>query len=44
MGVAGLWIGMVLGISLQATFYTRLVVKTDWQLVADAAEKRINAD
>lgn len=44
MGVAGLWIGMIVGISLQAIFYTRLVVRTNWQEVSEAAEKRIKAD
>lgn len=40
-GVAGLWIAMAVGVTLQAIFYTRLVLKTDWQIVADNAEERI---
>ena len=40
-GVAGLWIAMAVGVTLQAIFYTRLVFKTDWQQVADCAEERI---
>ena len=40
-GVAGLWIAMAVGVTLQAIFYTRLVLKTDWQQVADNAEERI---
>lgn len=41
MGVEGLWLGMLVGMCIQATFYTRLVIKTDWQEVADAAQRRI---
>ena len=37
MGVAGLWIAMAMGITLQGVFYTRLVLQTDWQQVADDA-------
>ena len=45
MGVAGLWIAMAVGISMEATFYIRLIVfKTDWQLVAEKAERRINSE
>jgi multidrug resistance protein, MATE family len=42
MGVEGLWIAMAFGMSLQATFYTRLVIVTDWQQVAKEAEERMN--
>ena len=42
MGVAGLWAAMAIGISLIAAGYTRLVIwGTDWQKVANEAEKRI---
>ena len=42
MGVAGLWWAMAAGITIQAVFYTRLVIyDTDWFAVADEAEKRI---
>jgi len=45
MGVKGLWIAMLVGISLQAIFYTRLVVwQTNWQDVADAVKNRIASD
>ena len=36
---------MAVGISMEATFYIRLIVfKTDWQLVAEKAERRINSE
>ena len=45
MGVAGLWFGMAAGITIQAISYTHLVVyQTNWQEVADEAEKRIASD
>ena len=43
MGVMGLWIGMAVGITLQATFYTKLVLQTNWQDVADEAERKLLA-
>jgi hypothetical protein len=45
MGVKGLWVAMLVGITLQAVFYTRLVVwQTNWQDVADDVKKRIASD
>ena len=41
MGVLGLWVAMAIGITLQATSYTLLVLRTDWQAVANEAEQRI---
>ena len=44
MDVRGLWIGMSLGTLVQAAFYARLVLFTDWQQVADEAKERIAND
>ena len=41
MGISGLWTGLLVGLVIEGTFYTRLVLKTDWQDEANAAEKRI---
>jgi len=41
MGVAGLWLGITVGIAASAFIYVVLVLRTDWQAVADDAEKRI---
>ena len=40
--VNGLWLAILLGTGIQAIFYTRLVLVTDWQVVANIAIKRIN--
>ena len=37
MRIRGLWIGTVIGVFLNAVMFTRLVFKTDWQVVADVA-------
>ena len=42
MGLSGLWTALLVGLAIEGTFYTRLVLKTDWQNKADAAEKRIS--
>jgi len=44
MGVLGLWIAMAVGISLQAIFYSRLVLVTNWQAVANEAQLRIETE
>lgn len=41
MGIVGLWAGLAVGISLASIIFVRLVLKTDWQMVADEAETRI---
>ena len=41
MNVNGLWIAILLGTSLALTLYLTLVLKTDWQEVANEAVKRI---
>jgi len=37
MGVKGLWTGILIGLILNSILYVRLVLKTDWQGVADEA-------
>jgi len=44
MGVKGLWIGMTFGVMLEAIFYVRLVLNTDWQDVANEAQERLKND
>ena len=44
MDVRGLWIAVASGTMVQAILYVRLVLKLDWQTVADAAQKRIAKD
>ena len=44
MDVRGLWIALAAGTAVQAILYVRLVLKLDWQVVADAAQKRIAKD
>ena len=45
LGVAGLWVGIALGIFLIAVFYTRLVIYgTNWQEVALEAAKRMEEE
>lgn len=34
-GMAGLWVGPVIAIAFNFFFYFSLVLKTDWQLIAD---------
>lgn len=44
MGFVGLWIAACVGLSLQAALFLRLILKLDWQEVADAAKARITED
>ena len=44
MDVHGLWIAVALGTGVQAVFYTRLVLMTDWEQVAEEAKERIAKD
>ena len=44
MGVNGLWIGVTFGVMLEAIFYVRLVIYTDWQAVSNEALERLEND
>jgi MATE family multidrug resistance protein len=39
-GITGLWLGPTIAIIFNFIFYYVLVVKTDWDQIADDAEKR----
>ena len=40
LGIVGLWVGPTLAIAFNFCFYYGMVLRTDWQLVADQAQER----